>query len=165
MKLKKIFKIVIIVSLIMIIIDQASKILINNLVNEDIKVIPEIFTITKLENEGIAFGLNKQNLGNIGLCLLVLIVVINYIIAQKDRMTNFIVIYLSFIIAGGISNLIDRIFKGAVFDFIKIGNFPVFNIADCCVVIGWLLFLINFLKETIIDIKVLKAGKEDKTKK
>ena len=71
MELKNIFKILVIISLILIIIDQTSKIVINNLVNEDIEIIPNILTITKLENEGVAFGLNNNNLGNIGLCLII----------------------------------------------------------------------------------------------
>ena len=153
--------------MVFIITDQTSKILVNKFVNKDIKVIPNIFTITKLENEGIAFGLNKQNLGNIGISLIILAVVFNYLISQKDRMTIRNVIFLSLVISGGISNVIDRIFKGAVFDFIKIGDFPVFNIADVCIVLGWLLFAISFLKDTVIDIKAgnfVEKSKKDKTK-
>ncbi|MBR2289875.1 MAG: signal peptidase II [Clostridia bacterium] len=153
MELKKIFRIMVIIGIIVIIIDQMSKILISNLVEEKIEIIPNVFAITKVENEGIAFGLNQQNLGNIGLSILILVIVFNYVVAQKERLTKLVTIYLSLIMAGGISNLIDRIFKGAVFDFIKIGSFPVFNIADMCIVIGWLLFAINFIKYTAIDIK------------
>ena len=160
MKLKKILKIVIIICLVVIIIDQASKILIKNFSDKELNIIPNnILTIKKLENKGIAFGLNKQNLGNIITSLIVIIFIFNYIISQKERLTTRIVIYLSFILAGGISNLIDRIFKGAVFDFIKIGEFPVFNIADVCIVIGWFLFLIDFLKELSIDMKTIKNKK------
>ena len=163
MKLKSIFKIMILICLILVIIDQTSKILVNNLIIEDITIVPEILTITKVENEGIAFGLNKQNLGNIGICLIVLVLIFNFIINQKDKMTKSMVIFLSLIISGGVSNVVDRIFRGAVFDFIKIGAFPVFNFADICIVVGWLLFLIGFLKDTAIDIKTISAEKR-KTK-
>ena len=166
MKLKNIFKIVIIISMILIIIDQTSKIVVKNFVDKDIEIIPNILNITKLENEGVAFGINSNNnLGNIGLCLIILIFIINYMISQKDRLKKTSIIFLSMIISGGISNILDRIFKGAVFDFIKIGeNFPVFNIADIFIVLGWLLFLINFAKETAIDIKAEIPVKKDKTK-
>lgn len=148
----------------LIIIDQTSKILIAQFMENDFKIIPNnILTITKVENEGMAFGLNKQNLGNIGLSTIILIVIINYIIVQKERMTRSVVIYLSFIIAGGISNVIDRIWKGAVFDFIKVGNFPVFNFADMCIVCGWLLFVANFIKYTAIELKAEIPVKKDKT--
>lgn len=162
MKLKKILRIVLIVSLILILIDQTSKILINNLVKEDIKIIPNLFTITKLENEGLAFGINKKNLGNIGISLIVLVVIFNYLFSQKDRMKTKTVVFMSFIISGGISNIIDRIFKGAVFDFIKIGDFPVFNFADMFIVIGWILFAVSFLKDTAIDIKAGDLVDKDK---
>lgn len=164
MDLKKIFKMILIICLILIVIDQTSKILINKFVEDDIEIIPsKMLMITKVENEGFAFGLNKQNLGNIGLALIIIVVIFNYIISQKDRLTKLVVIYLSFIIAGGISNVIDRIFKGAVFDFIKIGNFPVFNFADMCIVCGWMLFALNFLKYAAIELKAeipVKKGKK-----
>ena len=164
MKLKNIFKIIIILGIILIIIDQTSKILISNNLKSDFNLINDFITITRVENEGIAFGLNKQNLGNIVLSLIILIFIFNYIISQKNQLTKSVIIYLSFIIAGGISNVIDRIFKGAVFDFIKIGNFPVFNFADICIVVGWLLFVIAFLKNTAIDIKSEISTNKDKTK-
>lgn len=165
MELKKILKIIIILGLILIIVDQTSKVLISQLMKEDITIIPnDILTITKVENEGMAFGLNKQNIGNIGLSIIILVVIFNYIFSQKDKMTKPVIIYLSFIIAGGISNVIDRIIKGAVFDFIKIGTFPVFNFADMCIVCGWILFVINFIKYTAIDIKAEIPVNKDKTK-
>ena len=48
----------------------------------------------------------------------------------------------SLIVAGGIGNLIDRIFRGFVVDMIEVTfiNYPVFNFADICVVIGAILF-------------------------
>lgn len=163
MELKNIFKIILIIGFVLIILDQTSKIVINNFMENDIKIIPnDILTITKVENEGIAFGLNKQNIGNIALSVIVLAVIFNYIISQKDRMKKSIIIFLSFIISGGISNVLDRIFKGAVFDFIKIGEFPVFNFADMFIVCGWILFVINFIKETAIDLKAEIPVKKDK---
>lgn len=161
MELKKIFKIVLILGIILILFDQTGKILVNCFVEKDISIIPnDILSVTKVNNEGIAFGLNKQNLINIFLSIIVLIFVFNYIIKQKERMTNLIIVYLTLIISGGISNVLDRIFKGAVFDFIKIGDFPVFNFADMFIVIGWVLFLINFIKETMIDIKIAQSRRK-----
>lgn len=165
MDIKSIFKIVYILGLILIILDQTSKIIVNSYIKEDVEIITNnVLTITKVENEGIAFGLNKRNLGNIGLSIIVICVIINYMISQKDKMNKKVIVFLSFILAGGFSNVIDRLFKGAVFDFIKIGNFPVFNIADICIVLGWILFVIDFIKNNAIDILVEIPIKKDNSK-
>lgn len=135
MELKKIRKISLIIIITLVIVDQISKILLSIFLKSDINLISNFLSFTKVENKGIAFGLNKQNVVNIILTIMILFLIIKYIIDQKKRLTKETVIYLSLILAGGISNLIDRIFKGAVFDFIKIGSFPVFNLADCFIVI------------------------------
>lgn len=135
MELKKIRKISLIIIITLVVVDQISKILLSIFLKSDINLISNFLSFTKVENKGIAFGLNKQNIVNIILTIMILFLIIKYIIDQKKRLTKETVIYLSLILAGGISNLIDRIFKGAVFDFIKIGNFPVFNFADCFIVI------------------------------
>jgi signal peptidase II len=160
MELKKIFKISLVIILLVILIDQTSKILLSIFVTEDIHLISDLIVITKVENKGIAFGLNKQNLVNIFLSLVIIILIIKYMIDQKANLNVKTVVFLDLILAGGISNLLDRIFKGAVFDFIKIEDFPVFNIADCCIVIGWLLFLINFIFYTGLEIKAATRNKK-----
>jgi signal peptidase II len=43
---------------------------------------------------------------------------------------------LSLIAAGGVGNLIDRVARGYVVDFLHLHHYPVFNVADCCVAIG-----------------------------
>lgn len=48
------------------------------------------------------------------------------------------------IIAGGIGNLLDRIFCGCVIDFISVPHFPVFNSADILLSIGCLLFFVSW---------------------
>ena len=150
MEAKRILKILIIICIILIIIDQSSKILIKNYMDDDINIISDFIVITKLENEGMAFGINKKNIGNIIITTILLIAIIKYNMNKK------IVFFLSLIIAGGCSNLIDRIFKGAVFDFIKIGSFPVFNLADCFIVIGWFCFVINFIIFSAKEIRIDK---------
>ena len=153
MESKILIKISLIIIIILILIDQVSKICLDIFLTKDINLISDILVITKVENEGIAFGINKQNFVNIILSVAILIFIVNYIINQKANLNIKILVFLDLILAGGISNLLDRIFKGAVFDFIKVGDFPVFNIADCCIVIGWILFVINFVFFSTIEIK------------
>ena len=100
-----------------------------------------------MENRGAAFGImqNKQWFF-ILITLILIIAMILYILKVKPQ-DILLKLSLSFIIGGGIGNLIDRVFKGYVVDFIdlRIINYPVFNIADCFVVIGAVLLCVYIL--------------------
>ncbi len=66
------------------------------------------------------------------------------------------ILNLGLILAGGIGNLIDRIFRGFVVDYIDISpliKYPVFNIADVCIVIGCIAIAINLVVNIIRDRK------------
>lgn len=64
-----------------------------------------------------------------------------------NKIDSRILVGASLLISGGIGNLIDRIFRLHVIDFIyfKCINFPVFNFADICVVIGVIVIGISYL--------------------
>ena len=58
----------------------------------------------------------------------------------------------SLILAGGITNLIDRLFRGFVIDYIDINNlfeYPIFNLADICIVIGVIVIMITVIIKTV----------------
>lgn len=64
---------------------------------------------------------------------------------------------MTLVLSGGIGNMIDRVFrKGYVVDFLHFSffkSFPVFNVADCAVVLGAALLILYFLKGAIKDAK------------
>ena len=73
----------------------------------------------------------------------VMILACTYWLFRNRKHSKFLTICLTLIIAGGIGNLIDRLFRsGRVVDYlnVKLFHFAVFNFADCCVVIGVILF-------------------------
>lgn len=113
----------------------------------EVEVIKNILYFTYVENRGAAFGImqNKQWFF-ILITLILIIAMILYILKVKPQ-DILLKLSLSFIIGGGIGNLIDRVFKGYVVDFIdlRIINYPVFNIADCFVVIGAVLLCVYIL--------------------
>lgn len=140
---KKIFFIcLLIISLILI--DQITKcIVVNNFVE---KVGTFVASINLNINTGMALGLNEGNTKNIIITIIILILIINFAVKQKDKIDRKTAIALCLITAGGISNLIDRfIYKGIV-DFIDLYGFPIFNIADVYIVIGWMLLIICVFK-------------------
>ena len=75
---------------------------------------------------------------------IVIVIMILFLIKQKkrNRAINLFLLSISSIIGGAIGNLFDRIAYGYVVDFIDfyIINFAVFNIADCFITIGAVLF-------------------------
>lgn len=144
---------IIILSIIFIIIDQLSKIIVvNNLTNnKSIEVIKSFFYLTYTNNKGAAFSILT---GRRILLILVAFIVIGLLIyyVRKNKIEGKVnKIALSLVIGGSIGNLIDRILRGAVVDFIDIKifgyNFPIFNLADTFIVIGVFLLIIEMFRK------------------
>lgn len=140
---------IIILSIIFLIVDQITKILVvNSLVpGENIEIIKNIFSIIYTNNTGAAFSiLLGKRIFLIVVAVLIIGVLLYYI--KRNKIEKKIdIIALSFVIGGSLGNLIDRIVRGYVIDFIsiKIGNynFPIFNVADILIVIGVFLLLLS----------------------
>lgn len=148
MKKNKIIQLMVIIASILILIDQITKIIIT--AKYEMPIGTGIIGITLVENTGMAFGFNSGNTKNIILTMLILGIIINFIRNQKDRIDTKTAVAISLILAGGISNLIDRIVRGGIVDFIDVKNFAIFNVADCYIFVGWILlvvFLIKFNKK------------------
>lgn len=148
MSKSKILKITIIVCVIIIVIDQLSKVLITKYVTD--RIGNDYFSIEPVENTGMAFGFNSGNGKNILLSGFVIFIIITFIKNQREQLETKVLVAISMALGGGISNIIDRIFRGGILDFIKIPILPNFNIADVCICVGWLLivvFLIIYTKK------------------
>ena len=138
------------VSDILVLADQISKTIVVKTMSlyESIPVIQNFFHFTYITNDGMAFGINFPFGYYIFTSVSVLLTLFLFWYLWSVR-THSIVIRLgiSFIIAGAIGNLIDRIFLGAVIDFLDfmIGNFHwyVFNLADSYVTVGMVLVLVD----------------------
>ena len=133
-----------------VLIDQISKNYIyQNKVQYDniVSVIEGILNFTYVENTGIAFGIFSDFDGLKVVFIVVPILITLYLFSllnNKEFQNPFSHISLLLIISGAIGNIIDRIFRGYVIDFIQfdIDIFPyIFNIADSSVTIGLLLLL------------------------
>lgn len=110
-------------------------------------VIEDVFHLTYLENPGAAFGsLSGKTFFLITLTLIIIVVGIVAILMNKIK-SKFLLWSIGLVIGGGIGNLIDRVIRGYVVDYLdlRIIRFAVFNFADCCVVVGTILIMIYIL--------------------
>ena len=140
----------IIISVVSVIADQLSKYLVVHFLKpiKTIPIISGLLDFTYVENYGAAYGsFQNKKIFLIGITA-VLIAVLIYLVVSKKIEGKTLIYSFSLIIGGGIGNLIDRIRIGYVVDFIDVNplfSFPVFNVADCCVVIGAAIFIIYVL--------------------
>lgn len=132
-----------------IMLDQFSKIRIMELLHpgDSLSVIDGLINLTFVLNRGAAFGVlqGKSWLFLIMAVLIISIMIYSHLVYNLPVWVQFA---MGFIVGGTIGNVIDRWNFGAVRDFLSIGWFPVFNIADMAIVTGGaLLILYLFLNE------------------
>lgn len=102
--------------------------------------------IVIIKNYKVAFGYFSANKIT-EIVFLIIIFFILILIIKSWKTNNWLnKISLSFILGGGISNLLDRITFGYVRDFIDLKIFPVFNIADIFISLGLLIYVYNEVK-------------------
>lgn len=129
--------------IIFLLIDQLIKQLVVSkmYLGQSIKIINNFFNITYVTNDGAAFNILS---GNKIFLILVGLFVIIYILKNKDKLKEK---YLyEILIAGILGNLIDRIFRGEVIDYLEFiifgQNMAIFNFADTCIVLSCIILLI-----------------------
>ena len=124
-----------------VLLDQATKYIIrSNLALGEIYRadlwITQFARIVHWQNTGAAFGM-FQSLGNVFMILsMVVSAAIVYYYPQVPRQEWLIRLAMAMLLGGAVGNLIDRLYQGYVTDFISVGKFPVFNIADACISLG-----------------------------
>lgn len=143
---------VLVVSFILIVIDQISKYLVRSSMDlyDSITIIDNFFHLTYISNDGMAFGINFP--GGIyfftAASFILTIILILYLWSERNSHL-LLRIALALIIAGAIGNFIDRLWFKEVadmFDFEFWGwHFYIFNVADSCVTVGMILYLIYSL--------------------
>lgn len=153
-----------IIAVLILIIDQVSKSLIEiffNL-NKSVLVIEDFFYITVVHNTGGAWSIfsNHSYLFIIA-SIVAIVLLIKFMFGFKDNLRNNIAFASLF---GGIfSNLADRIFLGYVRDFLDFKifgyDYPIFNIADMAIVLGVILLIVAVIKGEDRSDKVSKWWK------
>ena len=135
-------------SIFIVLIDQFTKYLIfynqKNFLNNDFL----LFKLDFVKNYGAAFNLFSGSRIFLSFISIFFSILLIYLIFRKNTLNSFDLYSYSFILGGTIGNGIDRIYRGFVVDFINLNiiNFPVFNIADISINIGFIILLYNIFK-------------------
>lgn len=154
MKLK--YLILIAVSAIVLVIDQATKIYVDRSMDlhSSVTVVKNFFNITYLRNKGAAFGILAHSSYRLPFFILVSVIAIAVIVVVFYRLRpdqKFTAFPLALIFSGALGNLIDRIRLGEVIDFLDAHwyghHWPAFNIADSAICIGVFLLAIDMFFE------------------
>lgn len=157
-KIKKDYKLIVIPIIILVLIDQLLKFLILKVGNQNL--IEEFLNLRISQNTDGTYGIGSNStLTYIITNLVVIIIALKFVMSQNQFIDKKIKRFLILIISGGISNTIDRIFRGYVVEFIQIGKLPIFNLADIFILVGWVSMVAVFAAFTAKEIKERKIEK------
>jgi signal peptidase II len=135
-------------SIFITLIDQFTKYLIfyntKKFINKDFL----LFRLDFVKNYGAAFNIFSGNRIFLSLISIFFSILLIYLILRKKTLNQYDILAYSFILGGTIGNGLDRILKGFVIDFINLTfiNFPVFNIADISINVGFIFLVYRIFK-------------------
>lgn len=136
----------IILTALLVVIDQYSKHLAEIYLSggHSFPIIKDVFELHYLENHGVAFGMMQDMRWIFIPVSAILTIILIWLLARSPLRSNALFRFSCYLcLAGAIGNMIDRLVLGYVIDFLyfKLIDFPVFNIADCFVVIATFLLI------------------------
>ena len=141
---------------VIITVDQITKLIVykNIYYGSSIVLIPGLLELSHVHNTGAAWGMFNQHTGLLSAVTILACAMLSFLYFEGKK--KLFRASLLMVIGGALGNLIDRIARGYVIDFIKVWifkyEFPNFNVADSCITIGCVLMIIA----------VLTSGKSEK---
>ena len=172
--LKKFFKnywFLFLISGLAILADQVTKVLVRKMIQQGppgivpIKWLPFVKFI-HITNDGVAFGMLRGAGWIFTILAFVVSIAIIYFFPKVSLKDPFIRWALALQLGGALGNLIDRLIqKGQVTDFVAVGNFAVFNVADSCISIGTVALLIGVWIQEIREKREKKLQLENEFNK
>lgn len=151
-----------------VLIDQIAKqIVVHTLpLYDSVVLIDGFFSFTHIQNRGAAWGMLSDHRWVFLTATAVAIIILPIILYKYRKLHMLFGTSMSLIIGGAIGNMIDRVFLGYVVDFLEFTfiDFPVFNIADICIVVGTFMmaaYMIFFDKTLFADKKKTSETAEE----
>src|SRR6516164_10875771 len=142
----------IIIAGLVVIFDRLTKAIIAQKIalHDSVDVIPGLFRLTHVQNQGAAFGLFSESPSEFKVAVLILfsvaaLAVVSALLWKNGNAMNTTAIALSLVFGGALGNLWDRVSSGRVIDFLDVyygsHHWPAFNVADSAIVVGAVLLL------------------------
>lgn len=130
-----------------VVLDQLTKIIVDRMMplHHSIPIVDGFFNFTYVRNTGAAFGIfaGSHEVFRLSFLIGVSILAIGFIVVMLKRLhddATGLIAALTFILAGAIGNLVDRVLHGEVIDFLDVYysnyHWPAFNVADSFITIG-----------------------------
>lgn len=129
-------------------LDQASKSLIRNTLppGDTLFTLGNFLSITHVENRGAAFGILQGAIPFFVITSILCVAAAIWLVSFWGQCTTILGISLGLVAGGALGNLVDRVARGPVTDFISLSFFPpVFNLADAAISVGALLAAVSML--------------------
>ena len=146
-----------ILAVLLVLIDQAVKFAVraNIALGQSVPFIPHILDLAYVRNTGAAFSILREHTWLLTAVSLAVVLALCLLIVKGFFQNALGRVSAALVLAGGVGNLIDRAVFGFVTDMFRTVfiDFPVFNVADCCVTVGVPLLFVYVL---------LYVGKDEK---
>jgi signal peptidase II len=132
-------------------VDQSTKAwAVSDLAGGPVRVIGTTMSFELRRNSGGAFSVFQGFTPLLAILAVVLSGVLVWAVLRADNRR--VVIALALVLGGALGNLVDRVVRepsflhGEVVDFVKVGRFPVFNVADAAITVGAVLLAVVALR-------------------
>lgn len=135
-------------AVLVLILDQVVKVIVRASLDprETVEVFPG-FSLSRVSNEGIAFGFFPGRQAVVAILTVVALSAIAIALAGLVARNATVAAGAGMLVGGSLGNLIDRLVHGAVTDFIDFAHWPAFNLADCGITIGAALIVLGLMQD------------------
>lgn len=112
-----------------------------------VDVVGDLLAFEYVENTGAAFGVMPTATGPLAAASLLIAAGGMVMLWKEHREHPLAALAIALVVGGALGNVIDRIYRGFVVDFVAVGGFPRFNLADSAITIGVLLLLVAMVRD------------------
>jgi signal peptidase II len=128
------------ITLAALILSVGSRLLAESLLSEPLPLLGSLLHLSLVENAGVAFGITLPTTAQ-GLLIAGAFIIL-LLLSVRLRHEPLARLGFGLILGGALANILDRLDDGLVTDFIAVGSFPTFNVADSCITVGLAVLLV-----------------------